>query len=667
MRIERRIVDKLGLKLYDKIAAAVAELIANSYDADAELVTISMPLGKALATKKDGKIEEKGYLIEVRDDGHGMTPEEANNFYLRVGKDRRIDPNQGDRSREKHRPVMGRKGIGKLAPYGVCRTIEVRSAGGEKGKKGFLVTHFELDYDIIVGETDEDNNVYHPTPLKDDRTWDMKRGTSVVLKHFLPKVAPDKDSIQRQLGYRFGLTLPDFWVKIIDNKKDENEGEFFIGKHDIPLMEGTKVIVNGFPVKTEDGKEYPVSGWVGMALKPYKNVEFAGIRIYVRGKIASITRDFGLPAGFTGEFATRSYLVGEIHADWLDDEEDLIQTHRQDVLWGSDLGAAFSRWGQEMIKKVAKLSWEPKRKLISDEFLNISDLQVRAKRQFNDFELEKTTLDLGKKIGSFASEDQLEDKDYVKDLADIILMFAPHKLLVDTFKRITEIADERGKVNLKELVRLFETSKIAQLASYGQIVSEKIRVIDTFETYIRDSQIDEKGLQIILEGSPWLIDSKWELLTANQTFKNFRNAFEAWYKKKYGKDIVTSAAGDKEKKRPDFIFIYAENAIKVIEIKPPKHVFDDNDWKRLNNYHDALTEFLEKKGEYAQKFSRGFQIILIADEVKFKDTTLKKAMHSLEKDGLLILRDWEALLHDTKMQHKDFLAARDGFMKLSAV
>ena len=526
-----------------------------------------------------------------------------------------------------------------------------------------MVTHFELDYDKIVTETNEEHDAYHPAPLKDDKTWDSKHGTTIVLKNFLPKVVPDKDSIQRQLGYRFGLTLPDFKIKIKDNKEGDKESDFFIGKHEIPLMEGAKIVVDGYPVKTEDGKEYPVSGWVGMAMKPYKNVEFAGIRIYVRGKVASITRDFGLPAGFTGEFATRSYLVGEINADWLDNEEDLIQTHRQDILWSSDLGAAFSRWGQGMIKKVAKLAWEPKRKLVGDEFLKISDLLARAKDQFNDAELEATATALGKKIGSFASEDQLQDKDYVNDLADIILMFAPHKLLVDTFRRISEMADDQGKVDLKELARLFETSKIAQLASYGQIVYEKIRVMDTFEASIRDMEIDEKELQKILEGSPWLIDSKWELLTANQTFKNFRKAFEKWYKQKYKRDIATTADDKKQTKRPDFIFIHAENAIKVIEIKPPKHVFEDEDWKRLNNYHDALTEFLDKKGDYGKIFPNRFQIILIADKVKFKNTTLDKAMDLLEKNGSLIHRDWEALLHDTKMHHKDFLKASEGYGK----
>ena len=661
MRIERKIVDKLGLKLYDKIAAVVAEIIANSYDADAELVTVRLPLGKALAVRKKGKIEQKGYAIEIQDDGYGMTPDEANDFYLRVGKDRREDPKQGDKSRKKKRSVMGRKGIGKLAPFGVCRTIEIRSAGGDKTAKGYRVTHFELDYDKIVKETSEDDDQYHPTPLKDDGKWDGKTGTTITLKNFLPKDVPDKETFNRQLGYRFGLTLPDFKIKIIDTKEANPEKEFYVGKEEIPLMEGTKIVVDDIPIKTEDGKELLVKGWVGMAKRPYKNIEFAGVRIYVRGKIASITRDFGLPSGFTGEFVARSYLVGEIHADWVDDEEDLIQTHRQDILWASELGQAFSKWGQEIIKKVAKLAWEPRRKLVKERFFEVSKLKETAHKRFKDEELEKTAIELGEKIGGFASEEELEDQEYVMGLAEIILTFAPHKLLVDTFKKIHEMVDEEGKVDFNLLVKLFETSRIAQYASYGQIVSEKISVIDTFENAIRNSAIGEKELQSILEDAPWLIDPRWEVLTANQSFNNFRNAFEQWYKKKYGQEIITTTNIKHPTKRPDFVFLHAENALKIVEIKPPKHAFNDKDWTRLNKYHDAIVNFLEAKAEFNKIFPNKFQIILITDEMKIKETSFVKAMDLLVKDGILRKRDWEAILNDAKMYHQDFLKARSEF------
>src|SRR4051794_12201703 len=90
LRISRLTVDKLGVKLYDKVSAAVAEIIANAYDADAEKVTVQLPLSTLLAKKeKNNRVTDSGYVIEVIDDGHGMTPEEAIECYLKVGRDRR--------------------------------------------------------------------------------------------------------------------------------------------------------------------------------------------------------------------------------------------------------------------------------------------------------------------------------------------------------------------------------------------------------------------------------------------------------------------------------------------------------------------------------------------------------------------------------------------------
>ena len=40
MRISRMTVDKLGVCLYDRVSAVVAELVANAYDADAENVKV---------------------------------------------------------------------------------------------------------------------------------------------------------------------------------------------------------------------------------------------------------------------------------------------------------------------------------------------------------------------------------------------------------------------------------------------------------------------------------------------------------------------------------------------------------------------------------------------------------------------------------------------------
>ena len=101
MLISRMTVDKLGVKLYDRVYAVIAELISNSYDADATKVTIQAPMGQYLAVKqKDGTTKSKDVTIEVCDNGIGMEPDELQNFYLVVGAERRNDPKRGERSQK---------------------------------------------------------------------------------------------------------------------------------------------------------------------------------------------------------------------------------------------------------------------------------------------------------------------------------------------------------------------------------------------------------------------------------------------------------------------------------------------------------------------------------------------------------------------------------------
>lgn len=69
MTISRMTVDKLGVKLYDKASAVLAELVANSYDADATRVTVEAPMGEYLASRSHGTLIDKGFEIQVRDDG----------------------------------------------------------------------------------------------------------------------------------------------------------------------------------------------------------------------------------------------------------------------------------------------------------------------------------------------------------------------------------------------------------------------------------------------------------------------------------------------------------------------------------------------------------------------------------------------------------------------
>ena len=141
MRISRLTIDKLGIQMYDRVSAVLAELIANAYDADAQHVSMTLPFGKYLARKVAGQIEDQEFEIVIEDDGCGMTAQEVNEYYLNVGYNRRVT--RSERTPKHNRRVMGRKGIGKLAPFGICHEVEVISAGGDQNC--LWLHHLQLD------------------------------------------------------------------------------------------------------------------------------------------------------------------------------------------------------------------------------------------------------------------------------------------------------------------------------------------------------------------------------------------------------------------------------------------------------------------------------------------------------------------------------------------
>lgn len=654
LRISRLTVDKLGVKLYDKASAVVAELIANSYDADAETVTVRLPLGIQLASKAGGKLKDLGYVIDVEDDGHGMTPEEAIDFYLRVGADRRTRKGQdGSRSRNKKRPVMGRKGIGKLAPFGICRRIEVWSAGGPKTKHGYAVTHFFMDFDKIV--TDDDDAV----PLEvgdDDRAWSKKPGTRIRLTMFLAKRVPDLETFLRQLAVRFTFARPDFKILIVDTTNDEAE-PVKVNPLDIPLLPGSKIDLSTRPVIADDGSTLPVSGWLGMAKEAYKNEEMMGVRIYARGKIAGVTRDFNQPAGFTGEFAMRSYLVGQVEAEWLDLDQgdDLVRTDRQDILWDSDYGQLLRQWGAELIKEIARISREPRRIRVRDEFLRKSKIEERARERFGDKQVSRVAIDLAKKFGGFAAEDELNDEVYVEDLSQIILSVAPHQALMEAFHEFSNQVT-KGEATIEQMLDIFSKAQLAELASYAQIAAQRVRVIKELEQII-DVSMDENQFQSLIASAPWLIEPSWTVITKNQSLKNFKNAFEKFWKKEHG--TVVTLAIDHEVKRPDFTLVSIDGLLHVVEIKKAGHAFDDTDFSRLINYVDAFENFFRENEETVSEFYRGWRICLVADGEKLKQSNNQHAYKSFLKEDRVKRMSWRDFLMRAKKVHEQFLDVYD--------
>lgn len=95
------IISRLGRELVSKQETALAELVKNAYDADATKLTLTFR-----------NTSDEGGVLEIADNGHGMTREEIVNGFMRLSTDEKLRHPVSPRYK---RDRAGAKGIGRFA------------------------------------------------------------------------------------------------------------------------------------------------------------------------------------------------------------------------------------------------------------------------------------------------------------------------------------------------------------------------------------------------------------------------------------------------------------------------------------------------------------------------------------------------------------------------
>ena len=692
MTISRMTVDNLGVKLYDKVSAVIAELVANSYDADAEEVTVEASMGMMLASLSKGVVSDSGYTITVRDRGHGMRPDVVNPFFLTVGGERRKDPKRGDRTPKHKRKVMGRKGVGKLAPFGICETLEVISSGGDVvdgldqngvAACGYKTAHFIVRRSEILTDNDES---YKPAVGPLDETVQPEMGTSIAMRIFSRRQVPDMETFSRQLAQRFGVASANWKINLVDTTKvrGTSDREQFVGDFAIDTMPNTKTILDGpttkaidasrqeeFTAKDESGNDvpgavagfisgsgnfYPIKGWVAYAKESYRDDLMAGIRIYCRGKIAAQTAVFNKKSGFTGEHSVRSYLVGELHADWLDEEEDLIQTDRCDILWSDELGREFEQWGQRIVALVGSRSREPEKKKVWEDFLDTGDVMNRITTAYPGERwkvIREKTIELARTIGERLRPEEAKDQTYVDSLVQYSLALGPHVILDDALKN----AASEESAAIAVMATILRTARVAELSSYGMIAEKRVKVIERIIGLKDEAETLEQALQNSIDEAPWLLNPFWSPITSNQQLSTLRSEFEKFFKEQTSETIHLRAfEEDAETKRPDFVLSADDFGLQIIEIKRPKHKLKNDEWDRIQLYIDQMQRFLNLSGHQDFKaIFKGFTVTLVCDKIGLSGSQ-DRAFNSYRDDKTVEHITWTGFLRRTERMHQEFLA-----------
>lgn len=678
LTISRLTIDKLGVKLYDRVAAVIAELVSNSYDADATEVLIEAPMGEYLASKAGGTITDKGYTIKITDNGIGMTPQEANDYYLKVGAERREDgrPGRGSTSRKFERKVMGRKGVGKLAPFGICEIIEIITSGGEKVSQddsdgnevsGYQTAHFIMDRNEILKDTDE---TYTLANGCFDGTLRPKSGTTVILRKFAFRKVPDHKVFVRQLAQRFGIAGPSWEITTHDTESgyEESVGEFHIEQMEqsaikfqgergpkikgengdqFPAIGPASKEIEHFRAGFEhDGYFYPIEGWVAYSKVPYRDDLMSGIRIYCKGKIAAQSAVFNLPAGFHGEHSIRSYLIGAIHADWLDDDDDLIQTDRRDILWSHELGEKLQEWGQLVVRQMGNIARDPMRTTVWQRFLEVGQVEDRINSAFpgsNGQDLRGKALYLARTLGRTLRGDEVEDQGVVHDMVQLIITLAP---LVSLDDALRQAADETNTISV--LADILKAARLAEISSFGRIASDRVKVIQKLKQLKMEDDTDERSLQYLIENAPWLINPQWSPIAANQTLRSLKNALEEHCE-------VELRGFSQPMRRPDFVLSSQGKMVQVVEIKKPQHKLTDDEMKRITVYRNEINAFLnDPANSRLRQYYDSFHITLVCDGIALSDLT-QDTYDLYEIRGELTRINWTTFLAETELVHQDFL------------
>ena len=182
--VDSELLRELGERLVGKPHIALAELVKNSYDADASKVTIEF------APDQD--------RIVVRDDGHSMDFDEFQDFWMRIGT-----PHKREKRVSKHlkRPMTGSKGVGRLAVQFLAGKLKIITVP-KRGNGEWLEASVDWEEAVEAGDLIDASVLYtrriSPPPLE--------RGTSIVLSGL--KHEWDQDSIRDLAGELWWLQPP---------------------------------------------------------------------------------------------------------------------------------------------------------------------------------------------------------------------------------------------------------------------------------------------------------------------------------------------------------------------------------------------------------------------------------------------------------------------------
>ena len=293
-------VKHFGRNLYTSNPPAIAELIANSWDAYCTECDIFYN-----DTEIDGY---KKTSLLILDDGIGMTDEELSERYAISGTEKNTDDVRKPAGIEL-RPYMGRKGIGKFSAFslGDSYIIYTKSDRDTQWKK--MVFKYEL---LLEDRPTVPINVEYIDSLQElkevfPNLEENNTGTAVYIPEMRRKIISSsidglKNLISRRFSvsvigsHNFSLKINSDVVNLSQHFYDNNlEFIYYFGIELEEIRERFPRIPEENFYKEEDEffTTNSISGWLGTVEVPSQlladeNISISGVVVYIHGKLMKI-------------------------------------------------------------------------------------------------------------------------------------------------------------------------------------------------------------------------------------------------------------------------------------------------------------------------------------------------------------------------------------------
>ncbi len=639
MTLSLNLLNHLGINLYSNVPAVLSETVANAWDADAESVDIVIDKGEG--------------TIVITDDGHGMDLADINGKYLTVGYRRRDSGNQGATSPKLKRPVMGRKGIGKLSLFSIARDIRIYTIKNGT-KSGFRMLLSEIEEKITRQES-----IYRPSVLRDFPS-DLRNGTRIVLSDLKKNQHQTEPALRKRLARRFSiLGEKSRFVLNINSKPVTIADRGYFSKlqflwhygpiSDVPIANPAKLGAceprpNEISVPSEgkgSPQKFSVTGWVGTVKESgdLKDEEdnLNKIVVMVRGKMAQedILEDFNEGGMYS------KYLIGEIHADFLDldERDDIATSSRQKIMEDDPRYEALRAFVQQELKHIQNKWTDLRNKRGTEEAMQIPAI----KEWFNDLgkDGKKRANSLFGKINQLTVE-LPEDKKRLFKYGVLAFEHLRYKADLDALDRIQP-------ENIELIGEIFASLDDIEASLYHQIVSGRIEVIEALETKV-DKNALESVIRDYVYDHLWLLDPGWERATGAEFVESgLAKEFEDFSKSELTKEEKDS--------RFDIKYSRTSGTHVIIELKRPKRAVKAGQlMDQGDKYRRGLKKLLTKR----KRESEAIEVVFLIGEplAGWEDPRQRDEDNdSLQRKGMRVLL-YKELLENAQRIYKEYLEKR---------